>query len=307
MPSGGDRREDMTQCPLRVVTSCALILATAGCDKLKTALHPGDDGGSTSASPASLPSPLAMLGGFEGEIDVTMSDREKRPPENISMAFFVKSEKLRADLPEKFASQSPFGKGYVILDSPAKKLYFVSDAQKQVIVLDLNTSGEKLKGIGSPPHGGGGGAAKPEGPKTTLTKTGKFDTVAGYKCENWDVTSDHRQGTLCVAQEGVSWFHIPMTGIPTEHLWMAELLDGKHFPLRFVGYDKDGVTETGRFEVTKIDKRTLPATEFEYPPAYRVVDIAQMFAGMGGMAGMPGRPGMPTMPSGLPMMPPRHP
>jgi hypothetical protein len=183
---------------------------------------------------------------------------------------FVKSEKLRADLPEKFASQSPFGKGYVILDSPAKKLYVVSDAQKQVIVIDLNTSGEKLKGIGSPSHGGGAGGAKPEGPKTTLTKTGKFDTVAGYKCENWDVTSDHRQGTLCVAQEGVSWFHIPMTGIPTEHLWMAELLDGKHFPLRFVGYGKDGVTETGRFEVTKIDKRTLPVTEFEYPPAYRV-------------------------------------
>ena len=76
-----------------------------------------------------------------------------------------------------------------------------------------------------------------EGPKTTLTKTGKFDTVAGYKCENWDVASDHRQGTVCVAQEGVSWFHIPMTGIPTEHVWMAELLDGKHFPLRFIGYD----------------------------------------------------------------------
>jgi hypothetical protein len=293
-----------------LVTVGTLIFAVVGCDKLKTALHPGDDGGSTSASPASGLSPLSLLGGFEGEIDVTMRDTEKRPPENISMAFFVKGEKLRADLPDKFATQSPFGKGYVILDSPAKKLYFVSDAQKQVIVIDLNTSGEKLKGIGSPSHGGGGGA-RPEGPKTTLTKTGKFDTVAGYKCENWDVASDHRQGTICVAQEGVSWFHIPMTGIPTEHVWMAELLDGKHFPLRFVGYDKDGVTETGRFEVTKIDKKTLPPSEFEYPPTYRIVDIAQMFAGMGAMGGMPGRPGMPPgMPSGMPMMPPvppRHP
>jgi hypothetical protein len=293
-----------------LVTVGTLIFAAAGCDKLKTVLHPGDDGGSTSASPASGLSPLSLLGGFEGEIDVTMRDTEKRPPENMSMAFFVKGEKLRADLPEKFATQSPFGKGYVILDSPAKKLYFVSDAQKQVIVIDLNTSGEKLKGIGSPSHGGGGGA-RPEGPKTTLTKTGKFDTVAGYKCENWDVASDHRQGTICVAQEGVSWFHIPMTGIPTEHVWMAELLDGKHFPLRFVGYDKDGVTETGRFEVTKIDKKTLPPSEFEYPPTYRIVDIAQMFAGMGAMGGMPGRPGMPPgMPSGMPMMPPlppRHP
>ena len=36
-----------------------------------------------------------------------------------------------------------------------------------------------------------------------------------------------------------------LNGVPTEHLWMAELLDGKHFPLRFVGYGPDGVKETG--------------------------------------------------------------
>ncbi|MGH7439521.1 MAG: hypothetical protein ACRENE_27850, partial [Polyangiaceae bacterium] len=84
-----------------------------------------------------------------------------------------------------------------------------------------------------------------------------------------------------------------------------------HFPLRFVGYEKDGATESGRVEVTKIDKKTLPDTEFEYPPTYKVVDLAQMMGGMmafgGGMpGGMP--PGMvmpPGMPSGMAMPPGR--
>jgi hypothetical protein len=87
-----------------------------------------------------------------------------------------------------------------------------------------------------------------------------------------------------------------MTGIPTEHLWAVELLDGKHFPLRFVGYGNDGKTEESRVEVTKIDKKSLPDSEFTYPPTYKVIDLGQMLAGLGAMPGMPG--GMP--------MPPHH-
>jgi hypothetical protein len=290
-----------------------LTVGLTSCDKLKTALHPGDEGG-TAASPAGGGAgPLAILGTFEGEIDLAIADKKEHPPSNTPLALFVKSGKVRVDLPDKLGAQTPLGaKAYAILDSPAKKLYIVSDAQKQVLLVDLSTSGEKLKGLGGPPHvrGGGAGGSAPSGPQTTLTKTGKFDIVAGTKCEKWDVASDHREGEICVAQEGVSWFHIPMTGIPTEHLWAAELFDGNHFPLRFIGYDKDGATETARVEVTKIDRSAPPATEFEYPPTYRVVDIAQMSGAMPGMLGMPGGPGMgmpggPAMPGGMPM-PPRH-
>jgi hypothetical protein len=270
----------------------AIVLALAGCDKLRSALGRSDGGPSAAASPSPVgaESPLAFLNGFEGEIALSMTEKTGKAPETTPISIFVKSDKLRFDLPEKLGARNPFAaKGYVIFDGAAKKLYIVSDAQRQVLVVDLNSSGQKLKGLGSPSFGGGGGGGPGhEEKKMTLLKTGKYDTVAGYKCENWDVSSDHRDGTVCVAQEGVSWFHIPMTGIPTEHLWMAELLDGKHFPLRFIGYAKDGTTENTRVEVTKIDKKTLSPQEFEYPPTYRVVDIAQMFAGL------------PTIPSGIP-------
>lgn len=292
----------------RISFACiALLVGASGCSKLKTLEGHGDDGGGgTSAGSAN---PLAFLEGFEGEIDVMARDAKPgATPTNVSV--FLKSSKVRMDVPEEMARGMPFGeKAYVIFDSPAKKLDVVSDARKQVLVIDLNKSGEQLKGFGGGaphpgmPHGPGG---EPEHP-TKLTKTGKYDTVAGYKCENWDITSDHREGTVCVAQQGVSWFSIPMTGIPTEKLWMAELLDGKHFPLRYVAYQKDGTTEESRVEVTKIDKKTLPDSEFQYPPTYRVTDLAQLFQGMGAMPGMAGMPGGPY-PHGMPAHPmPPHP
>jgi hypothetical protein len=276
-------------------------LCAFGCKKSNPE---GAEGGATASSDNAGGIGLAsLLGNFEGEIDVLQKDNKPgSTPTNL--AFFGKQGKLRFEVPEKLAGAqgaSFFGpKAYVIFDSPAKKVDIVSDMQKQVLVIDLNKSGEQFKGAGSSPlapHHPGGSA--PQGPTTKLVKTGKMDTVAGHKCEYWDVVSDHREGTVCVAQEGASWFSIPMTGIPTEHLWAVELLDGKHFPMRFLAFDKDGTTENNRIEVTKIDKRSLPDSEFTYPPTYKVVDLGQMLAGLGAMPGaMPG--GMPGMPGGMP-------
>ena len=276
-----------------------VALALSACKKPGASADGGVEGGEGAAGGASL----AFLHGFEGEIDAF--GKENKPgAQPTPFEVFVKGDKLRFEIPEKLAASGGAGmlgpKAYVIFDSPAKKLYVVSDAQKQVIVIDLNKSGEQLKGLKGP-GGSSSGGGGPQGPKTTLTKTGKYDTVAGYRCEYWDVASDHKEGTVCVAQEGASWFSIPMTGIPTEHAWMAELLDGKHFPLRFVGYQKDGATEESRLEVTKIDKKTLPAAEFEYPPSYKVVDLAQLFTGMGGFPS-----GMPMPPHPLPPHPKPH-
>jgi hypothetical protein len=92
---------------------------------------------------------------------------------------------------------------------------------------------------------------------------------------------------VCVASEGASWFQLPALGLPSEHAWAAELLDGKHFPLRLVDFGADG-KEKARIEVTKIDKKTLQASKFEVPAGYKVMDLSQL------MQGIPG------MPSGVP-------
>ena len=292
------------------------LLAAGGCKKENPATGAAADGGSAAAPAAAAPGEpvLALLGQFEGEIDLSMTSHEERPTPAppVAMNLFIKSGKVRADVPEKLGGGSGLGPGaYFILDAAAKKLEIVSNVQKQVFVIDFNTSGDKLKALGG---GAQHGPAHVE-PKTTVTKTGKTETVAGRKCEDWDVVSDHREGTACVAEEDVRWFQIPLSGFPSKHAWAAALLDGKHLPLRFVGYGKDGSTEQNRVEVTKFEKKSLPATEFEYPATYGVSDFGQLFAGLAGMrGGMPGGmpPGMPGgMPPGMPpgmmpTMPPRH-
>jgi hypothetical protein len=310
------------------VAAVAIVLAAGGtgCNKAaSSAAGTGDGEGGTVAAGAAGGDTIPALEGFEGEIDVTA--KGGKPTDTATpLAVMVKSGKARVDIPEALAkSAGPMAanaKGYGIFDSAAKKVYVVLDPSKQVIIIDLNKIGEQAKTFNPPGNHGEKGGGPPATPPK-ITKTGKFDTVAGYKCENWDVASDHREATACVAADGFSWLTLPMSaldGVPTEKLWMADLLDGKHFPLRFVGYEKDGTTESGRVEVTKIDKKPLPDSDFQYPPTYAQVDLEQMirgFAAMQGMGmgaqgmspmmpGMPGRP-MPGMPPGMPMPPPHKP
>jgi hypothetical protein len=216
----------------------------------------------------------------------------------------VKAGKLRVDVPEGLAkgvAGNPLGdKGYAIFDSGAKKLTIVSDAKKEAILMDLNNSGKALSGLtpGAPGHPGA-----PATP-SKITKTGKTDTVAGYSCEYWDVTSDHKEGTVCMGSDGPSWFTLPTTGIPAAQAWMGDLLDGKHFPLRFIGYAKDGTTEENRIEITKIDKKSIDDSSFQVPAGYKTIDLEKMMQGIPGMpavpGGMPAVPGMPGIPTARP-------
>jgi hypothetical protein len=61
------------------------------------------------------------------------------------------------------------------------------------------------------------------------------------------------------------------------------MMDGKHFPMKFVGYEKDG-SEGSRFEITKMDKRSVPDSSFQYPTDYAVMDLDQFIQTM--VAGM---------------------
>jgi hypothetical protein len=242
--------------------------------------------GSASAPAANLPtlSPNSFFGDFEGQIDAVGKDN-KPGATPTAFSVLVKAGKLRFAVPptvqEKRGSSPMFGQAsYVIFDSAQKKISVVSDAKQQAMEMDLNSSGGAGPfGAHKEPHPSGG----PEKSPPKVTKTGKFDTVAGYKCEIWDVVNETSRASLCVAQEGVSWFHLPETFMPREHFWVGELLDGKHLPLRFVDLQEDGVTEKKRVEVTKIDKRALPQADFEVPPGYKVIDLAQMAAAFSGM------------------------
>lgn len=278
-----------------VVATGVLVVAASGCSKVSALLGKGgaDGGASASAGTSTLPGatggggPLAFLNGFEGEIDVTAKGKlaeNGKSQAPIAVPLLLKDGKIRADVPANLSEQQ--GHIFGVYDGPGKKITIVMDQQKQAIVIDLNKTGEQLSQFSKPKLPSGHGSSAPSKPPPKVEKTGKNDTVAGYKCEIWRITDteDGSKAEVCVASEGASWFSIPMTGAPAEFAWMSELMDGKHFPLRFVAFDKAGA-ETGRVEVSKIDKKTEAANQFEVPAGYKVTTLEDMFRG--GAGGVP--------------------
>jgi hypothetical protein len=280
----------------------SIVLSLGGCGKKQSPAGVGS--GEGTAAPAAGGLGLAFLNGFEGEIGLLFKDASKGSKPAPPLSLLIKDNKLRLELPPEVMASNGMGKGYAVINTPEKKLYAVLEDKKQVVLIDLDKAGEQLKTFGSGVEPGSReGKEAPSHPPPKVTKTGQKDSVAGYACEIWDVVPDSGEKmSACVANEGASWFRLPLTGIPTEHAWALELLDGKHFPLRGIAYDKAG-TEKGRVEVTKIDKKPLVATLFEIPQGYKVVDLQQMFMAIGAMGGAPM---MGKMPPGLPpnMMPP---
>ncbi|MEO8799777.1 MAG: DUF4412 domain-containing protein [Polyangiaceae bacterium] len=293
---------------LRGAVCGALLLSVGACSKIRSMVG-GGDGGSSSLLSSGL-----SLSGFEGEIDLSITAKDKgKPDKTFTVPLLVKANKFRINEPAGIEGAEKIGNVYAIVDADAKKAYAVLDQPKQVIEIDLNTVGDQVKAMKppSPTASTKPGATEPPKYPPKIEKTGKSDTVAGFSCEIWNISStepgDKSHAEVCVSHQGVSWFHLPMTGAPAEFAALGELADGSHFPMRAVGYGKDGVEE-GRMEVSKVDKKTLDAQTFTPPASYKVVDIGQAVQGfmMGGMTGNPGEMGAPGMRGGFPHQPVHH-
>jgi hypothetical protein len=286
----------------RAFAAVVIVFSLGACSK-KEAPSGVAAGEGTSAPAAAGGLGLAFLNGFEGEIGILFKDATKATKPTPPLALMIKDNKVRVELPAEMAASNGMGsKGYAVLNTPEKKVYAVLEEKKQVVLIDLDKAGEQLKNFGGmdrAPRDPREPKESPSHPPPKVTKTGQKDSVAGYACEIWDIVPDTGEKlSACVANEGASWFRLPLTGIPTEHAWALELLDGKHFPLRGIAYDKSGA-EKGRVEVTKIEKKALAAALFEIPAGYKVVDLQQMFAAFGSMGAMGAAPMMGKMPPGI--------
>src|SRR5882762_3913132 len=205
----------------RLLHALAMVVFAASLHGCKSKSGAGaDDAGARTALPAGA-NPLAMLSGFEGQIDFAITSKGRAgAPEVVPISLQIKSEKVRVDMPQAVASK-PMPKGFAVLSAPEKKLSIVMDEQKQIVVIDLNKVGEQMKSFGAGlPKGPKEKGEAPIKPVPKLTKTGVTDKVAGMTCENWDVSDESRKmPTLGIADQGAAGFHLPLTGIPTEYAW----------------------------------------------------------------------------------------
>jgi len=297
------------------------VLALASC-KDKASSGGGSNAGATapSSTPTAAPTPsatppapaaLTSLMGFEGEIDMMAkgSDPDK-PAQPVNM--LVKGDKLRLDVIPGTEATAALGKGFLLVRVADKKLDVVADARKQVVEIDLSNP-ETMKSIQKASGGAHEHNAKQEPPSNPpkVAKTGTKETVAGYSCEDWEITGakdNKKKASLCVANLPSTFFHIPLTGVPVDYGFAMELVDGQHFPLRVVSYDEHTGAESARLEVTKLDAHAVDAAKLEIPAGYQTVDMMQMIQALSGAGHVPGMPsGIPGMPPGLPGRPQHRP
>src|SRR5580692_465047 len=237
----------MTSRGATLTVAVLITLGTIHC-KGKTEAPAQTDAGAASPPPTAEPAPTASappappsLSGFEGEIDLKAQSADpSRPSQNINM--LVHNDRIRLDsIPGTDAASLLGGNAYLLLRVADKKLDVVAVPRKQVMELDLNNA-ENLKNLakGASPSGSRPSANNAE-PPPKLTKTETKETIAGYPCEDWEVTSakDHKKkASLCVASLATSFFHLSLPSLPGEYGFAQELIDGQHFPLRVIGYDE---------------------------------------------------------------------
>lgn len=268
-----------------VVLGAAALVALVGCDAVKK-LSGKSDGGDGAGSGGGIFSFLDSS--FEGEITMRLQSSNK-PGDATTVKVGLKSPKFRFDVTDLAkadktgaASMGVETGAALILDPPARKGYLLMPSQKMAMVIDVDQAA-KLGGMA--PGAGPGKPGTPSMPTDvpTIDKTGKKDTVAGYACDEWKVTSKSGRADLCVA-DGVRWIGFRDLAAASPGLGaIAFLGDVDRFPLRVVAYDANG-KESGRVEATKVEKKKLEDATFVVPTDYRVMDMAAMMQGFMGAA-----------------------
>ena len=269
------------------VALCALSLL--GCDKI-----PGlgkQDAGAGGGAPSGGGVFSFLDSSFEGEIAMSVSGKGATTTGPTLMTFGIKSPKIRVDI--RGAQGNPMlaqGGGFIV-DPPAKKGFLLMPAQKKAMVIDFEKAKAQRSPLPNKPGQGVPSGALTEPPK--IEKTGKKETVAGYTCETWKVTSSASRADVCVA-EGIKWIDLTDLGMTSPELALAAAAsDLNHFPLRVVAYDETNV-ETVRMEATKIEKKKLDDGRFAVSPGYQLIDMSAMLGNLQGLgAAGTAAPGLP--------------
>lgn len=220
--------------------------------------------------------PAAVLAAdFEGTVSVKMSGREaaagKGGGAEQQMNFSLKGGLMRVDTG---AQGQNIG---VIMDSAKQQMTLLMGQQHMYMVRAIPT-----------PAAAGSGTDKAGG--AALEKTGVTEKILGYDCAKYVMKDNARTTELWLTGDLGQFMGLggggPMGrrgGGPAPQGW-EDLLQGKNFfPMRVVS--TEGGKEVGRFEVTAVEKKSLPDTLFTVPDGWQ--DMSAMMRGMPMPGGRP--------------------
>lgn len=206
---------------------------------------------------------------FEGKVSLAMSSGKAKPQ---TLNYSIRQDALRIDIlaegGQSFAT---------IMDMKKMEMILLMSEQKMYMVMPMKDTVEKA-------------VAKAEIKDPNIEKTGRTDTILGYKCDEY-VNKEKNTTTEIWIAEGLGAFMGlgdnsggGMFGKKKISTGWEEKFKGKPgFPLRVVSRDNKN-KETFRMEATKIEPGSLPASLFQ-PPAgwqkFQMPSMGDMLKGLG--------------------------
>ena len=220
---------------------------------------------------------LAIMAGVPvwGGVVIEQNQKVEGPGMNMDMHMTTSVEggRMRIDIKDMSA---------MIYDSADGKITTLMPAQKMAMVMTKETMA-KMQG-GEP-------AAADEG-EPEVKPTGKSETIAGLKAEEYTFKGAGMTGTMWVAKEFP--MHKELTAMqkgmsagnkmdPSARLAGAiEKATGGGYPVRMdANLDQNGQKMRVVMEVTKVEEKAVPGDAFAVPDGYTVQDMAAILGGGG--------------------------
>jgi hypothetical protein len=164
-----------------------------------------------------------------------------------AMTFMLKRGMIRFE---------PAAQVAVILDPVAQRLMLIMNAQRMYTEVDFAAAAAN----------GQQQAQAVVGKNPSIVRTGKMETIAGYKCEHVTISDDDGQSVDACLTEALGGFRMPAASNPMspqrEAGWLTKI-GATNFPLRVL---KNGKTIQ---EVTAIEKKPLDLSLFEAPEGFQ--------------------------------------
>jgi hypothetical protein len=180
---------------------------------------------------------------FEGVVSIKVSDPDDGPSQ---MQYHIRNGAFRMELVSHDGEKSVW-----ITDPRRRVIYIVTPAKQAYTEMTL-------------PDDDPASAEK----EPRITKTGRSETIAGHKCEQYHLKDeDGDEYDMCLARGLGSFFSAGGPMSAGEQAWARKL--GDAFPLRFAEAGPSGMS----WEVTRIERRPLDASLFAPPAGYKRVTI----------------------------------
>ena len=204
---------------------------------------------------------LMAAGAFEGEVDYQMTAKEMTG----TMDCLIKGQKVRINSEMKGHSSA------MIMDSAARQTIMLMPEQKAYMVYPF----PKPKSDSGKPKG-------------SFSKTGKTQEILGHTCEEWLYRGEKDQvSTWCASGLGSFTGMFQNGKSLNRNEWVEAIKHKGLFPLKTEMRDGDGNVKM-TMEATKIDKRSVSASEFEVPSDYKKFNMPD-FGDMGGSGKKPSK------------------